>query len=231
MDWPERTLVSQIHGGASYTDPDDPLLGSAVMTERWRLVHGVELFDIVKDPGQRRNVANEHPEVVQRLLDFHRSWYAGVKPMMKPTRIVLGSDAENPMDLTSQEWYLGRVGNPPWSHGHAVRRMIANAPWRVRVIREGLYRFTMSRWPRYANQADSSRKYAIDSIAARIRIAGIERSMTIDDPSGLNEVSFEMAVPAGEAELQTWLTTPDGKTHGAYFVTVERLADGGPEGR
>ena len=109
--------------------------------------------------------------------------------------------------------------------------MIANAPWRVRVKREGLYRFTLSRWPRYANQADNSRRYAIDSTAARICIAGIERSMTINHPSGLNEVSFEIAVPAGETELKTWLTTPDGKTHGAYFVTVERLADGDPEGR
>jgi hypothetical protein len=195
------------------------------MTERWRLVHGVELFDITEDPGQRRNLANEYPDVVRRLLDFHRSWYASVKPAMKPTRIVLGSDAENPMDLTSQEWYLGKSGNPPWSHGHAVRRTIANAPWRVRVKREGLYRFTLSRWPRYANQADRKQTYTIDSTAARIRIAGIERSMAIDNPGAVNEVSFEFSVPAGETELQTWLTTPHGKTHGAYFVTVERLAD------
>ena len=55
--------------------------------------------------------------------------------------------------------------------------------------------------------------------------------MTIGDPSGVNEVSFEIALPAVETELQTWLTTMDGKTHGAYFVTVERLTDGGPEGR
>jgi len=221
----ERTLVTQIHGGASYTHPDDPLVGSAVMTERWRLVHGVELFDIVNDPGQRRNVAEAHPDVVRQLLDFHRSWYTGVKPTMKPTRIVLGSDAENPMDLTSQEWYLGKSGNPPWSHAHAVRRLISNAPWRVRVDRAGVYRFTLSRWPRCANQADRTRKYAIDSTAARIRIAGIELSMTIDKPGAVNEISFEIAVPAGDTELQTWLTTLDGKTHGAYFVTVERLAD------
>jgi len=109
--------------------------------------------------------------------------------------------------------------------------MIANSPWRVCVKREGLYRFTLSRWPRYANKADNARTYTIDSTAARIRIAGIERSMTIDKPGSVNEVSFEMLVPAGDTELQTWLTTPDGKTHGAYFVTVERLTDSGPKAR
>jgi arylsulfatase A-like enzyme len=222
LDWPQRTLVSQIHGGAGFTKPDDPLLGSAVMTERWRLVHGVELFDIVGDPGQRRNIAEAHPDVVRRLLDFHRSWYAQVKPSMKPTRIVLGSDAENPMDLTSQEWYMGKSGNPPWSHGHAVRRMISNGAWRVRIDRKGVYRFILSRWPRYANQVDRTRTYSIDSSAARIRIAGKERSIAIDDPGGINEISFEIALPAGKTELKTWLTTPEGKTHGAYFVTVER---------
>ncbi len=231
VDWPQRTLISQIHEGAGYTKPEDPLLGSAVMTERWRLVHGVELFDIVDDPGQRRNIAKAHPDIVQRLLDFHGSWYAQVKPSMKPTRIVLGSDAENPMHLTSQEWYMGKSGNPPWSHGHAVRRMISNGVWRARVDREGIYRFTLSRWPRYANQADRTRKYSIDSTSARIRIAGKERSVAIDDPGGVNEISFEVALAAGETELQTWLTTPEGKTHGAYFVTVERLADIVPEHR
>ena len=26
-------------------------------------------------------------------------------------------------------------------------------------------------------------------------------------------------------ELRTWLTTPEGKTHGAYFASVERLVE------
>lgn len=40
---------------------------------------------------------------------------------------------------------------------------------------------------------------------------------------GAAEVDFDVSVPAGPAELQTWLTIPEGETHGAYFVTVERI--------
>jgi len=221
-DWPERTLVTQIHGGASYNSPDDPLAGSAVMTERWRLVHGAELYDIVADPGQRNDVSEEHPDMFAELLAHHERWYEDVRSGMKPTRILLGSDADNPADLTSQEWFM-EAGNPPWSRGHAMNRMLANAAWRVRVERDGLYRITLSRWPRYASQIDETREYSIDSVKAEIEIGGVRDSLEIPDPQAVNEVSFELSLGAGETELWTQLTTLDGKTHGAYFVTVERL--------
>ena len=40
---------------------------SAVMTERWRLINGEELYDIIKNPGQRNECAKEYPEVVRAL--------------------------------------------------------------------------------------------------------------------------------------------------------------------
>ena len=41
----------------------------------------------------------------------------------------------------------------------------------------------------------------------------------------MTEVSFDVGLAAGPAELETWLTTPEGNTHGAYFVSIERLAE------
>ena len=49
--------------------------------------------------------------------------------------------------------------------------------------------------------------------------------MDIDAPSAKTEISFQVELTAGPVELRTWLTTPEGKTHGAYFVSVERLAE------
>ncbi len=40
---------------------------SATMMGRWRLVNGVELYDILADPEQRYDVAADHPEVVAHL--------------------------------------------------------------------------------------------------------------------------------------------------------------------
>ncbi len=215
-EWPERILFAQIHGGAGFVKPNDEWIGSSVMTQRWRLVEGRKLFDIRADPSQSRDLAARYPEVVTRLRMAHERWYRSLRPAMaEPTRIVVGHDAENPADLTSQDW-LVENGHVVWSRRHLVERKLENGPWLVDVHQAGRYRFTLSRWPRYLNRA-------IDSISARVKIGALDKTEAIADPDRTTEVSFEGELPAGPAELWTWLTTPEGKTHGAYFVTVERL--------
>lgn len=215
--WPDRTLHTQMHGGNGFVQPDDPWLIGAAMTERWRLVEGRELYDIIADPGQKNDVSDDFPEIVQRLDKHHRDWLESVRPGMQPTRILIGSDFENPTDLTSQEWVMPK-GGPPWAHSHVVRRMISNGPWHVDVAKAGTYQITLSRWPLYSHQP-------IDSIAARIQIAGITQDQSIAAPDKAESVTFEVDLPAGPTMLQTWLTTPDNKTHGAYFVRVERIEE------
>ena len=214
-NWEPRVLHTQMHGGNGYVKPGDPWLIGAAMTERWRLVEGRELYDIRSDPAQKHDVANQFPDVVRRLTADHLKWFASVRPGMSPTPVLLGSDLENPTDLTSQDWAVS-PGNPPWSHGHVVRRSIANGSWHVEVARAGRYRFTLSRWPLYLDRS-------IDSVEARIQVGQQRDSLQINDPDEQNSVAFEFDVPAGKTKLQTWLTTPEGKEHGAYFVTVERL--------
>ncbi len=222
--WPDRVVFSQIHGGAGYTSPNDPWLGSAVMTEQWRLVHGIELYDIVRDPGQRNDVSQKFPDVLARLRKAHEKWYETLKPMMVPTRIIVGSNAENPIDLTSQDWVMSE-GGPPWAHSHITRRSLNSGAWHIHVDRRGEYRFILSRWPRYLKNDKNGKSYHIDSIAAGISVGGVEKRMQITEPTETTEVAFELLLEKGDTELSTWLETPDGQTHGAYFVTVERLTD------
>ncbi len=212
---PNRVLFSQIHGGPGFANPDDRWIGSAVLTSRWRLVAGTRLFDIRRDPSQSEDVASDHPETVTRLRAEHEQWYRSVRSGMEPTRIVIGHEAENPADLTSQEWQAPGA-RTVWSRNHLEGRKLENWPWLVDVHRAGSYRFTLSRWPRYLNRA-------IDSTSARLQIRDIDQEQKIPDPSGTTEISFDAELPAGPAELRTWLAAPDGRTHGAYFVTVERL--------
>ena len=212
--WTARTLFSQIHGDAYFRSPEDPWAGSAVMTERWRLVKGRELYDIRQDPAQRNDIAADNPTVVRRLRRAHESWYADVSKGMRPTRIVVGDDAENPTDLTSQDWFR-RSGGTVWSRGHVLKRQIMNGPWLLNIARASQYRFTLSRWPRYIRKP-------IESTAARIKIGSFESTRKIARPGQTTEVTFETSLPAGPVTLETWLTTPQGETHGAYFVTVER---------
>lgn len=212
---PDRVVFAQIHGGVGFARPGDRWEGSAVMTPRWRLVGGRSLFDMQSDPSQVRDIALEHPETVTRLRAAHEGWYESLEPAMRPTRIVIGHDAENPADLTSQEWQAPG-SHVVWSRGHLEQRKLESWPWLVDVNRAGAYRFTVSRWPRYLGRS-------IASTRARLKIGDVARESVIPDPDSVTEVSFEVELSAGPAELQTWLTEPGGRTHGAYFVSVERL--------
>ena len=213
--WAERTLHTQMHGGNGFRKPGDPWEIGAAMTQRWRLVEGRELYDIKADPAQRNDLSAMYPEVVKRLSDEHARWFQSLQPGMNPTRIVIGSDVEKRTDLTSQEWVMPK-GGPPWAHAHVVRRMIASGPWWLDVAKAGKYRISLSRWPPYINKS-------IESTAASIEIAGQTLSMEIGDPNETTSANFEVALPAGPTELTTTLTSPDGKQHGAYFATVERI--------
>src|SRR5262249_13095193 len=57
--FPERTLF--VH--SQRVDRPRKWKTCAVMTERWRLINGKELYDLRADPGQEQDVAGDHPRV------------------------------------------------------------------------------------------------------------------------------------------------------------------------
>ena len=63
------------------TEPPDKWT-NAVMTRRWRLVRGTELYDIKADPEQRRDVAADHPEVIADLRKVYDTWWEETLPFM-----------------------------------------------------------------------------------------------------------------------------------------------------
>ena len=61
--WPDRSLVVE---SQRVVDPVK-WRKCSVMTDRWRLVNGKELYDLKADPKQANDVANQHPEVLSQL--------------------------------------------------------------------------------------------------------------------------------------------------------------------
>ena len=195
---------------------------SAVMTDRWRLVNGKELYDIEEDPGQRKDIADRHPETVNKLRDAYERWWEDVSERFDEyCRIVLGSSHENPTRLMSHDWHGPRV---PWSQ-HAVRNGAeGNGFWAVDVARDGRYELELRRWPKevdapITDAVDGGK--AIDAATARIKIGGIELSKPIE--ANARGVLFQTHLKAGPARLQTWFSDDAGNSRGAYYVYVKRL--------
>lgn len=65
---PDRKLFSHWNGQVS------------VRTQQYRLDHEGRLYDIAADPGQRRDVSDQHPEVAERLRQAVAQWREEVLP-------------------------------------------------------------------------------------------------------------------------------------------------------
>lgn len=114
---PERPIVIQTHRG------DVPMRYHHFMLRlgKWKLVHpsgfGLErfegevrpqLYDVVADPGERTDLAEQHPDVVADLLKRYDAWYDDVSNTrpdnFAPPRIHIGARAERVTTLTRQDW-------------------------------------------------------------------------------------------------------------------------------
>lgn len=78
--WPDRRLFIHLGRWPRGQAAVSQWAQTAVRTQRFRLVNGHELHDIVADPAQQADVADRHPEVVAELRAAHDAWWASVQP-------------------------------------------------------------------------------------------------------------------------------------------------------
>ncbi|WP_372807206.1 arylsulfatase [Pontiella sp.] len=206
-------VVLQFHGGAAF--PEDRLKQefSYILTERWRLLHGRELYDMQADPQQLTDVAAEHPEVVAELWSHYEPYWQSVVQGMTPVRLDIGNPTENPVELCSQDWYMPQ-GNPPWNFRLIGQLPRVTAPWMVDVKTAGRYRFTLRQYPKRAGKAVEQ------TVRAKVEIAGLSKEVAVEP--GCTGVVIELDLPAGETELLTYLYNKQGAAGGAYFTEIEK---------
>lgn len=209
QQWPDRTLF--VHVQRQEIPPK--WTRSAIMTDRWRLNNQNELYDIKSDPGQSTNIANEHPEVMSVLRAAYEEWWTSLTPAFDQyARIVIGSDHENPANLTCHDWHSNQV---PWNQNMIRNAPSANGYWMIQVSQSGKYEITLRQRPTIA-------RFPIQANYARIKIGDIEARKAI--PDGATAVTLSMELKAGPARMQTWFSEEDSeKSRGAFFVEAHRV--------
>ena len=192
---------------------------SVAMTERWRLVEGKELYDIVKDPGQQNDIAAEHPDVIEKLRADYEKWWASLEPSFEQVvRFDLGG-AENPTTLMSHDWFMQPgEGDSGWHHAYVNRNELRNGSFAVDIKKAGKYKITPMRWPEYVDKPSGVIKAQI-TLAYGNKVFDLILTQDPTKPVG----TFELDLPTGTAKLKSTLTREDGKTFGAYYVKIEYL--------
>ena len=227
-DWPDRVVVTD----SQRVEMPIKWRKSATMTQRWRLVNGEELYDILADPGQRSDVAAEHPDVVSELRTHYEKWWDLVSATFdEPCPIVIGSEQEETPVLTGHDWHGDQC---PWNQGLIRQGVECNGYWVIDAAASGEYVFELRRWPREEDreitagiEGEITDWYhggnALDLRTARIRIG--EREQQAPLPAGAKGVEFTFALDAGVTRMQTFLEGTDGLSIGAYYVYVRKSSD------
>ncbi len=206
--WKERTLV--VH--SQRIENPEKSRKSAVMTDRWRLVNGKELYDMQADPGQTENVADQHSDVVELLTASYEKWWKHIDDRFDEfVRIPLGASQANPTSFTCHDWHANNV---PWNHGQINRMPAASGFWAVDVTQAGKYEVTLRLRPEGV-------EFPLRKGTAKVRVGDIEQSAAITPGESSATVTLEL--PKGPAKFQTWLEEENRGTRGAYFVTVKHL--------
>ncbi|MDP7253439.1 MAG: arylsulfatase [Planctomycetota bacterium] len=193
----------------------------AVMTRQWRLVAGNELYDVKADPGQERNVASDHPEVVEDLRAAHEAWWDEVSPGLDEyCPITIGSDDENPLRLDA----FDLMGDVAWNQSHVRQALKVCGAWAVDVERGGTYEMSVQRWSEEVDLPITEAlvdSVTIDPAKVRLRVGEFEEER--DVPRDAKAVIFRVPLDAGITRVEANFIDAEGESYAAYYVYVKRL--------
>jgi arylsulfatase A-like enzyme len=203
VEWPDRTLFYQWHRG----DAPEKYRAFAARGPRYKLVQAAgvqpatkwkpkyELFDITADPFEQTDLAAKLPDEVTKLKKQYETWFDGVTTKgFDPPRIVVGSEKENPVRLSRQDWRGPKAGWGPDSEGY----------WEVRVERAGKYEVTLR----------SNAKFNESWLGTNEDGYGYKSTAPAD------HIRKTMTLRKGDNRLRAWVES-DGKRRGVNYLDVE----------
>jgi arylsulfatase A-like enzyme len=244
--WPQRTLVLGTPPNDTGPNPQPPPHGRncSVMTDQWRLVNNSELYDMLKDPGQRNNLASQQPEVFRQLQAKYEQYWASVsaEDSVWRGRPIIGSPQCEEIELCGEDWYP-TTGRTPWNQAMVADGVKALGYWTVRFAVAGVYRFELRRWPRevdapicgvpavqkavdaYLNDRPvrgllyGGASKAVPVARARLRIGAHVQEAEVAPADKVTV--FTAKVDAGPADLEAcFLDSKGNPLCGAYYLAV-----------
>ena len=216
---------------------------SCVMRGSWRLINGEALYDLATDPGQRRDVAAEHPRIVADLRDAYEVWWELCDRQADETiPIVVGEDAAAAL-LTSHD-LRNDAGDGVWNQGQVRRGEACAGYWEVKVAARGRYEISLHRWPPETRRAlrdgieGADVAFRSDAIAEpdwQLYVGGTalpveagrvdigEQTHVVAVADGQPSARLALTLEAGEMPLRAWFTGPGGLKQSPYYVQIRRI--------
>jgi len=151
-DWPDRMLFTFKCPGGRTAE-----LTGAARTQRWRAVQGRkqwELYDMMRDPGQKNNVAKKHANILKKLSNAYEVAARDVtKAGFEPLAIHIGHPEWPVVTMSGHEAFLhaplgGGIsykGRSGWANDYVTNWISTDAYpyWEVEVVQTGRFEVTL----------------------------------------------------------------------------------------
>ncbi|WP_111708490.1 arylsulfatase [Lutibacter citreus] len=225
----ERTVF--VHNRQDWRPPMDED-ETCILKNQWRLVNGKQLYDIIKDPKQKHNIASEHQELVKKLLADNSEFLKSTKlsPIYKEFPVyVVGNKAQEEIKLTIQH-AIGEGGGiwKPEQVSEGMKNI--NNMHSLEIEKAGIYEISCRRWPKECPgpiwgipQKNPKNLYNYKSIhptKAKIKIANqiLEKEINEND----EEVLFKVKLEKGKTLLVNDFIEGN-ETYGVYYSYIKPI--------
>ena len=211
---------------------------SAVMSDKMRLINGKELYDIASDPSQSKDLAAQFPEIVDKMKGYYEEWWQSVSADFTDfTPIVLGSDKQNPVEISCHEQHLEEP-KIPWDQDNIrlANRNPFGGEFTIEFEQSGDYEIEISRWPFEANlklnEAVSGIKAtattnmipdgkALNLIKAFIKMGDWNQEKAVDAEA--KTIQFKGSFTKGKSTLSAYFMDDTNLKWGAFYFRITRL--------
>lgn len=213
---------------------------SCVMHKKWRLINGKELYNIIKDPSQKNDVSDKHPELVKKMNEQYESWWLKSSERADKFESIDVEDTKEPhVLLTSHDLHNDSSLYVAWNQD-MIRAASNNIGyWALNIKKEGKYRISLYRWPPDTglklNEPAPSKRETWGKVSEHKAGMAIKDFASVEiflnnklvQTKKVNEnktcVEINMKLKEGPCFLQTDFIHKSGKRRSAYYVTIEYI--------
>lgn len=205
--WQDDRLLFTYRGGR---EGNGAMYPGAVRSQRFNLINGTELYDLVNDPGEKTNIASENPEKAMQLRKAYEAWFrkAGDECGFARPVIPVGYEQENPVHLPAPQAYLSEglqyLHKTGFAHEWITNWKDVNqsAHWELDITRGGKYEIAL----RYlCPQSDIGSKIAVTVCDKRLEAK-------ITAATSMKPFPHRDLIPRPESPQMSWSTLVMGIT-------------------
>jgi len=214
---------------------------ACVMWKKWRLVNHDELYDLNTDPGQDRDVAAEHPEIVARLQRHYDAWWEAREPGINTySPLHVGNPAEEDVRLTSAEWQEVRADGTGCCRNLTARDSGGGpgrqgGPWKLLVEKAGDYQVELRRYPRESGLTftEASPRFearagiieeGVPAPIADARLVLNDQLIAESSDRDATQITYRVTLEEGIHQLQGWFVDATGEpVCGAFYAHIRPI--------